>query len=1031
MLNLYTVEQLLDLLKLTQDAALTAKCILPLEKALKNANSYKTKKAEDTAGLFELEEYSVLVSAFGRLARNVDTHLEGLVGAISIFKILCQSDKRFNVMFRTTGGLKILSSCFRSLIFSHAKAYQSAGELLLACCKSKASVQILWRCGTLSSMLQRLPVIRTNRFASVSELSLRITSRAAEKSMTAPSFIAKGLTCSILHLLRTIWEGQIREKSQVVRGFLNCLRRLLTTRTARKTFHEQHSLPFIQNIADTTVNEELFEACAAVLLAAFPSKKLPLPSMSNPLYVPSLILPLSRSSPRSPDSDDVEGTEVATQPSEIGVAASASRSSLKQKSDAIDLKTYAQFFPELRCPDEEPKVKSSKSASLRRRHSLVFRPQSSTLQTNPSKSKLEPKKYLQSSRNKKEPLRSTCSISNIATSTEKVSSDEKLQSSDQHLHNGLCITSNTYFPYHRVAHPDLEQFSCLRVVGSDSRLLSQPMSPATRLEERRATVKDELKRVSKPDNITLLDKVVYDADEILRRLFARKPSLEDFEEFLQRTSHELWPVTTGQLKFDSIFESGNLRKAIQIRPHEYDLLLFSDIGRSMTGQWFYFQITNMQANVPYRFNIINCQKPACFFGHGMQPVCFSLNDAMVLISKGSSSCQNGGWKRKGTNISYYRNNYKDNIPPQKDTEGNRKRDIARFYTLTFTLKFDHADDIVYVAYHFPYTFSTLQGNLLKWKEKAESIEVLFETQTLTQTLAGLPVSLITITGSARPEAPQEKPYVVLTARVHPSESNSSYVMDGVMDFLLSDTQDSRTLLREFVFKIVPMLNPDGVICGNSRCSLAGVDLNRQWTSPSPDIFPTIYHTKNLMDYLHNLGKELYLFVDLHGHSNQKNIFFYGCSPLNDWQRPNIEEEEGFAIFDRRDNGDNGEELTKRIVSAIDSDIDAKGFPLSMKRISSTSTISIRQCSYEVQQVRETCGRVTVWRRFGCPRSYTLESSLCGFDSGPFQGQQMAIGHLHQTGRDLLKALVKQSPKCSSDKSGELPLQNCPDQENPR
>jgi hypothetical protein len=31
-----------------------------------------------------------------------------------------------------------------------------------------------------------------------------------------------------------------------------------------------------------------------------------------------------------------------------------------------------------------------------------------------------------------------------------------------------------------------------------------------------------------------------------------------------------------------------------------------------------------------------------------------------------------------------------------------------------------------------------------------------------------------------------------------------------------------------------MLNPDGVINGNYRCSLAGVDLNRRWKFPSKE-----------------------------------------------------------------------------------------------------------------------------------------------------------------------------------------------------
>ncbi len=45
-----------------------------------------------------------------------------------------------------------------------------------------------------------------------------------------------------------------------------------------------------------------------------------------------------------------------------------------------------------------------------------------------------------------------------------------------------------------------------------------------------------------------------------------------------------------------------------------------------------------------------------------------------------------------------------------------------------------------------------------------------------------------------------------------------------------------------------MLNPDGVIVGNYRCSLAGQDLNRQWRDPQKHLFPEIYETKSVSLY---------------------------------------------------------------------------------------------------------------------------------------------------------------------------------------
>lgn len=63
------------------------------------------------------------------------------------------------------------------------------------------------------------------------------------------------------------------------------------------------------------------------------------------------------------------------------------------------------------------------------------------------------------------------------------------------------------------------------------------------------------------------------------------------------------------------------------------------------------------------------------------------------------------------------------------------------------------------------------------------------------------------------------------------------------------TWDAKQLRDAFVFKVIPMLNPDGVINGNYRCSLAGVDLNRVWNAPSRRLHPPIYGMKGLLQRL--------------------------------------------------------------------------------------------------------------------------------------------------------------------------------------
>ena len=70
-----------------------------------------------------------------------------------------------------------------------------------------------------------------------------------------------------------------------------------------------------------------------------------------------------------------------------------------------------------------------------------------------------------------------------------------------------------------------------------------------------------------------------------------------------------------------------------------------------------------------------------------------------------------------------------------------------------------------------------------------------------------------------------------------------------------------------------MLNPDGVINGNYRTSLAGCDLNRRWKKPDRQTNSQIYAIKKFMEQSEHKKA---LFIDLHGHSKKRASFMYGC-----------------------------------------------------------------------------------------------------------------------------------------------------------
>ncbi|KAM3722028.1 Cytosolic carboxypeptidase [Dirofilaria immitis] len=417
------------------------------------------------------------------------------------------------------------------------------------------------------------------------------------------------------------------------------------------------------------------------------------------------------------------------------------------------------------------------------------------------------------------------------------------------------------------------------------------------------------------------------------------------------------------LLFESRFEGGNLRRAIQVNKWYYQLILSPDINELRPHfQWFFFEVSNNETGVDYVFEIINCFKKTSMFNRGMQPVLFSVTDA----------CRgNPKWVRVGSAVCYCRNTFIRN-----DSKKMNDASTPRYYfSLYFTIRFKYHADVCYIAYHFPYTYSMLQATLERYLSKnGKEGQIYVRNDQLCTSLAGNTVSLITVTANGTKEQLFDREIILLSARVHPGENNTSWIMHGIMDFLMSDTEEAMELRDRFVFKLIPMLNVDGVVNGSHRCSLAGVDLNRTWDKPSRLLHPAIYHSKAIIQYIIDvLEKKPFLFIDIHGHSKNFNLFLYGNNPDNSWR-------------------------------ALDHSLPGKNHFMSLPLLlqQTCDYFSLSNCRFNITKTKESSGRITLWRQFGITRSYTLESTYCGFNCGSLKGYQVNIEHLMDMGKQLCK-----------------------------
>ena len=105
--------------------------------------------------------------------------------------------------------------------------------------------------------------------------------------------------------------------------------------------------------------------------------------------------------------------------------------------------------------------------------------------------------------------------------------------------------------------------------------------------------------------------------------------------------------------------------------------------------------------------------------------------------------------------------------------------------------------------------------------------LIFKKEIIGKSLSGVEIPILTITDFSEKNTKLKKT-IVMVGRLHPGETHSSWLIHGFIRFLLSEAPKAKELRKRIVFKIVPMLNPDGVIVGNYRCTLTGCDMNRNF-----------------------------------------------------------------------------------------------------------------------------------------------------------------------------------------------------------
>lgn len=275
------------------------------------------------------------------------------------------------------------------------------------------------------------------------------------------------------------------------------------------------------------------------------------------------------------------------------------------------------------------------------------------------------------------------------------------------------------------------------------------------------------------------------------------------------------------MQITSNFDSGNIRVVDLSDPKNIQLEIEHDKD-SEFYQWFHFKLHNTKRH-EHVLNIINAGKSAYV----------------------------EGWENYQAVASYDRINW-FRVPTTFD---------GHKLAITVTPECDS----MYFAYFTPYSYERHQ-DLIHHAQLDPDCQL----QVLGQTLDGRDMSLLRV---GEPE--QGKKNIWLTARQHPGESMAEWFMEGFIERLLDEDDGvARSLLNSAVFYLVPNMNPDGSVRGHLRTNAKGVNLNREWQSPSMENSPEVYL---VVEKMKQVGVDMHL--DIHGDEALPVNFVAGCEGI--------------------------------------------------------------------------------------------------------------------------------------------------------